>query len=85
MVLSTAAIVSVSVSVSVSVCYGAFTLPDTDTDTDGDQQIVTVLNGIVVLVQCEYPHTILDNPFFIGVCASLSVGQCEHTNSVNIP
>ena len=41
--------------------------------------IVTVLNGIVVLVQCEHLHTILSNLFFIGVCIGLSVGQCEHT------
>ena len=47
------------------------------------RQIVTVLNGIVVLVQCEHLHTILYNPFFIGVCIGLGVGQREHTITLN--
>ena len=61
--------------------YGAFTLPDTNTDTNTETdelQLATVLNGIVVSVQHEYLHTILYNPFFIGVC----VGQCEHSIEV---
>ena len=32
-----------------------------------DRQIVTLLNGTVVSVPCEHLHTILYNPFFIGV------------------
>ena len=44
-----------------------------------DRQIVTVLNCMVVSVQCEHLNTILYNPFFIGVCIGLGVGQCEHT------
>ena len=29
-------------------------------------------------MQCEHLHTILYNPFFIGVCIGLGIGQCEH-------
>ena len=30
-------------------------------------------------MQCEHLHTILYNPFFIGVCVCVCVGQCERT------
>ena len=30
-------------------------------------------------VQYEHLHTILYNPFFIGICVSVRVGQCEHS------
>ena len=35
--------------------------------------------SVSVSVQCEHLHTILYNPFFIGVCVSVGVRQCEHT------
>ena len=34
---------------------------------------------MVVSVQCEHLHTILYNPFIIGVCIGLGIRQCEHT------
>ena len=33
--------------------------------------------------QCEHLHTILYNPFFIGVGVCVSVGPCEHTIITN--
>ena len=32
-----------------------------------------------VSVQYEHLYIILYNPFFIGLCIGIDVGQCEHT------
>ena len=37
---------------------------------------------VSVSVQYKHLHTILYNPFFIGLCIRLGVGQCEYTISV---
>ena len=64
---------------------GVFTMPDTDTDTNTDTdtdkmglQPNCICVSVCVFIsvgQYEHFHTILYNPFFIGV----GVGQCEHT------
>ena len=63
---------------------GVFTLPDTDTNTDkmGLQPNCICVGVCISVGQYEHLHTILHNPFFIGV----SVGQCEHpiTHVINI-
>ena len=78
-----------------SVACGVFTLPDTDTDTVTDTDTdkmglqpicigVGVCIGVSVGVgQCEHLHTILYNPFFVGVGNGVGVGQCEHTIRVH--
>ena len=70
--------VSVSLHKPFSFCFTVCSHCPTPTSIP-NRQIATELSGIVVLVQCEHLNTILCNPFFVGVCIGVSVGQCERT------
>ena len=60
----------------------------TETDTDIDK-FAQKPNGnlcrCLSVYENEHLHTIIYNPFFIGHCVGLGVGQCEHiiTSVVN--
>ena len=34
-------------------------------------------------VEYEHLHTVLYNPFFVGVCAGVCIGQCVHSINVS--
>ena len=62
-------------TITVTRTYGVFTLADTDTNTNTDKMGGVGVSDCVCVGQYEHLHTILYNPFFIGV----GVGQCEHS------